>query len=76
MTRQNLDLVNLQARLDELKRTVATARAEVTDAGAAAMLDRLDARLIALDNRVATGKIKMDGAVRAEARESTPSSRR
>ncbi len=61
------DLVALQARLDALAHEVATARAEVNDAGAAAKLDALDAKLLALSKRVANPKIDMAGAVRAEA---------
>lgn len=61
------DMDALKARLEELGHEVATARAEVDDADAAAKLDRLQAKLLDLDRRVANPKIRMSGAIRAEA---------
>jgi hypothetical protein len=61
------DLDELKARLEELGQEVATARAEVDDADAAAKLDRLAAKLDDLDHRTANPKIRMTGALRAEA---------
>ncbi len=61
------DLDDLKAKLQELSHEVATARAEVDDADAAAKLDKLQAKLLDLDRRTANPKIRMSGAIRAEA---------
>src|SRR5260370_15990543 len=61
------DMDALRARLEELGREVATARADVDDADAAAKLDRLAAKLDELGHRTANPKIRMSGALRAEA---------
>lgn len=60
------DLDDLRARLEELKHTVAEARAQVNTAEGAARLDALAAKLDKLDHRTANPKISMSGAIRAE----------
>lgn len=61
------DLDALKARLEELKKTVAEARAKVDTADGAARLDRLTVKLDELSRKAANPKISMTGAVRAEA---------
>lgn len=60
------DIADLRAKLDELSHKVAQARVDVTDADAAARLDKLKAQLLELDHRTANPKISLSGAVRAE----------
>lgn len=61
------DLDRLKAKLEELSHETATARAQVDDADAAAKLDRMQAKLLDLGHRTANPKIRMSGALRAEA---------
>lgn len=61
------ELDDLKAKLQELGREVATARANVDDRDAAAKLDKLQAKLIELDRKTANPNIRVVGALRAEA---------
>lgn len=61
------DLEDLKAKLEELSHKVAQARVEVEDHGDAAKLDRMSAKLLELDRKTANPKIRVAGALRAEA---------
>lgn len=59
------DLTDLKARLDELSHKVATARAQVEDKDAEAVLAALDLKLKRIADKVVDPKIRMRGAERA-----------
>ena len=59
------DLTDLKAKLEDLGRQVATARANVDDADADAKLLALQAKLDALDKKTASPRIDMAGASKA-----------